>query len=158
MSFILTGCGRSGTKFLAQLLNSSPTWEVLHEVEPPYLVVNHCGVQERFQRDNYGEVNSLLREVVCELDVQYKAVLLRHPKTMLLSAYNQQGAVYTPYLMNMLALSLRALDRAIIPRVNLSPVNVSKKVVRKFGSLPHRMQEHYDRECVWFERKYYAGR
>ena len=157
MSFILTGCGRSGTKFLAQLLNSSPTWEVLHEVEPPYLVVNHCGVQERFQRDNYGEVNSLLREVVCELDVQYKAVLLRHPKTMLLSAYNQQGAVYTPYLMNMLALSLRALDRAIvsglpywffeqytsevaylrgliaavgivdIPRVNLSPVNVSKR-------------------------------
>jgi hypothetical protein len=79
--------GRSGTHWLAWLLNQSPTWTVRCEVgsknDPP------PKVQARFtDRNRYGEVCSWIRRV-SRLNVSKRAVILRHPTDILLSWWNK---------------------------------------------------------------------
>ncbi len=101
MNFLITGMGRSGTKFLATIMNKSPVWTVEHEPpgsEPwvaleeahPFEVPPLEDLQARFNRDKYGEVNSYLRYVIHDLDVASKGVLLRNPRDIALSAYNRK--------------------------------------------------------------------
>lgn len=81
--FLITGMGRSGTKFIANALNQSKEWEVAHEHsnDDKYLLPNAKTPIERF-RENYGEVNSMLRKVAPKLsDLGVNVILLvRDPK------------------------------------------------------------------------------
>lgn len=85
-SFLIIGHGRSGTTFLANLLNKSPTWTVLHE--PNRKCKDLKTIQDRFQQNYYGEVNSYLRYFVSDLNVN-KGVIIRNPYDILLSGINR---------------------------------------------------------------------
>lgn len=88
-NFLVTGCGRSGTKFLARTMNRSPSWSVHHERAPYSLTPCIPEVQQRFERPRYGEVNSLLRMIAPHLKVARRAVILRQPEDILLSFFNK---------------------------------------------------------------------
>lgn len=80
MSFVVTGLGRSGTKFLATML-ARGDHDVTHEV-PSDRRLRPKRRRDAFNarvRGNYGEVNSRLREVLLELDVDHRFVIIRHP-------------------------------------------------------------------------------
>ena len=67
-NFLISGYGRSGTKFLSTLMNTSHIWTVLHEPggyfdEKSYPGLTGLAPQStvtRFNKNNYGEVNSML--------------------------------------------------------------------------------------------------
>jgi hypothetical protein len=90
--FAITGTGRCGTAFLAHALNTSPSYSVIHEYDYDYLIAEKSGyidiVKHRF-RDHYGEVNSHLRFIFSKLKVPKKAVIIRHPHEIILSAMNR---------------------------------------------------------------------
>jgi hypothetical protein len=89
-NFVVTGMGRSGTKFLASALDTSPTWSVYHErtrAEPRDIRTFSV---RRFRRNNYGEVNSRLRYIAAEIPVSTHGVIIRNPQSLWLSMYNRQ--------------------------------------------------------------------
>ncbi len=129
-NFVISAMGRSGTSFLAELMNRSNTWTVRHEPrfseryiafgeitgwKPP----NLKRLQRRFNRDYYGEVNSYLRHVLQHLDVAHKGVIIRNPRAIALSMYNRKrhlveaGKVTWEALGIHLYAALRSLDREI---------------------------------------------
>ena len=76
-SFLLTGHQRSGTKWLAGQLNRSATWRVEHEPDGSRTMrIPIRDVKRRFERDNYGEVNSVARFVAPYINVR-KGVIVR---------------------------------------------------------------------------------
>lgn len=79
-NFAITAMGRSGTKFLAELMNKSKVWTVKHEPKGD--------VAKRFQKDLYGEVNSFLRDDFENVDAQIKGVIVRNPYDIFLSTQN----------------------------------------------------------------------
>lgn len=93
-NFAVTAVGRSGTKFLATILNRSPTWTVRHEPGPrgkaKHTMAHLQRLNKRFDRDSYGEVNSFLRWVFADLSVGKKAVIVRDPFDVVLSTYNRR--------------------------------------------------------------------
>jgi hypothetical protein len=201
-NFLFTGTGRTGTMFLAHLLNRSPSWTVAHEPKMPGartysqplfsrmhpLVTDVGRVQERFKRDRYGEVNSLLRYVAHRLDVAYIGVLLRHPKDVWLSAFNKHKGRCNGSFWELLAVDLALIDSAIqggvpywyferytrelpylqslveacgiddlgVTPAMLKPSNAAPKLKKSFTALPTPIQRYYDRECSWFEDRYYG--
>ncbi len=91
-TFLITGFGRSGTTFLANVLNKSPSYTVKHEHlsdlkchndgDPgvlqqgkAYLYKKECPnhittkISKEFnKRENYGQVNGFFREIADRLD------------------------------------------------------------------------------------------
>lgn len=98
--FLITGMGRSGTKWLARELNKINGIEVRHEdpedtllkFKTPRGTQNLDVLYKRF-RDGYGEVNSLLREVATNL--AYEGVdiylLVRDPRDIVRSVNDARG-------------------------------------------------------------------
>lgn len=89
-SFLITGLGRSGTKFLAGVMNRSRVWTVAHEPndqEP--LLLTHVRDPLRFQTPFYGEVNSRMRWVANELGAGQLGVIIRNPYEHCVSSYNK---------------------------------------------------------------------
>lgn len=88
-SFLVTGHGRSGTKFLAEVLNTSPTWRVVHEAwKPPFS--EKYAINILAPSGNFGEVNSYLRYIADRIAwPQRKAIILRDPFEIALSAVNK---------------------------------------------------------------------
>lgn len=91
-NFVITGCPRSGTLFLATNMNLSKKWTVLHEaggyddlkkntIEP---------IQRRLNKDYYGEVNGYLRHRILKLNVSKKALILRNPVDIWISMSNRK--------------------------------------------------------------------
>ena len=79
-NFLITGMGRSGTRFLAETMNLSKKWTVMHEPGGPGDLRRRAEeIQKRLDRDYYGEVNSLLRFVSDELKVEKRGLILRSP-------------------------------------------------------------------------------
>lgn len=103
MRFLITGSGRTGTLFLAQVLGRSRSFIVRHEHydDGVYGPSWRCGydttrrqhivnAKERFlSHDNYGEVNSSLRFIANDLPVDKLAVVIRHPYDIILSSINK---------------------------------------------------------------------
>lgn len=106
--FLITGMGLSGTRFLADLLNQSPTWTVNHESpggvdDSKYLTGDFAAhaaeVSSRFfgRPDGdvlYGEVNSQLRNVAYQLNSTFGIrvfVLVRNPVAILQSLHAARG-------------------------------------------------------------------
>jgi len=79
-NFLITGMGRSGTRFLAETMNLSKRCTVEHEPGGPMDARQQAGeVQKRFDHDYYGEVNSLLRFVSDDIKVDKRGLILRSP-------------------------------------------------------------------------------
>ena len=96
-NFIISGSGRSGTKFLSSVMNRSEKWTVLHE-PPPKKVWNNNKenipeVQQVFDREYYGEVNSMRRRIFMDLKVEKRGVLIRNPFELWLSISNRKLSV-----------------------------------------------------------------
>lgn len=126
-TFAITGMGRSGTKFLSNVLNQPP-FTVKHEPVPGFRPV--VEVQNRFDRqDFYGEVNSYLRFQLLALDVDYRAVILRDPRDIFQSMYNR-GKPKLDHLND----SLYALDglvRAGVPVISFSCMTQDQRYLQK---------------------------
>jgi len=95
-NFILTGFGRSGTKFIQTILNTSKLWQVEHEPRGNDYKINKTDgnyirkIEKDFEKEHYGEVNSYLRFYYKELSIK-SALLLRNPKNIFLSVVNRKG-------------------------------------------------------------------
>jgi len=100
-SFAITGIGRSGTKFLATIMDNSPTWNVRHETDgdqfqvwnPPeakYIKI----VQKRFERNNYGEVSWWLMQLIGQLQLHRKGLIFRDPAECWISICNRRKSEY----------------------------------------------------------------
>lgn len=89
-TFAITGMGRSGTKFLAFMLNKSKVWKVNHEIDKT-LEFDISKINLRFQKENYGEVSSFLRYILDEIEVEKKCVIIRDPREVFVSAFNRKG-------------------------------------------------------------------
>jgi hypothetical protein len=93
-TFAITGIGRSGTTFLASVLDQSPTWTVRHEApgihDTPQETVQTALSRFRAGGERYGEVNPGLRWVVPFLPVAYSAVILRSAREIYFSILNRK--------------------------------------------------------------------
>lgn len=95
-NFLISGFGRSGTKFLSNVMNKSKTWTVKHEPrgmlsEKSYK--NNKKIPQKvikdFNKNYYGEVNSYLRFYFDELKVKKKGIIIRDPEEIILSVCNR---------------------------------------------------------------------
>jgi len=123
-NFAITGLGRSGTMFLATVMNKSKVWTVEHEptmaaavrafrIRHP-LIMDARHVQPRFNREHYGEVNSYLRHVLLDLDVARRGVIIRNPYDILVSVANWKSLnALNNELLYTFALGFRDLHRAV---------------------------------------------
>jgi len=99
-SFLITSHGRTGTKFLSQVMNKSRQWQVKHQPDinddgdriiPKkkfYDAVIPSYQQRRFNQDYYGEVNGLLKYNFFKLNVANKGIICRDYKDVILSFSN----------------------------------------------------------------------
>lgn len=111
-SFLISGHGRSGTKFLASVMNRSNRWIVLHE--PPPVAGPIEQIQQNFRRNFYGEVNSCRRcATFWNLDVAKKGVIVRDPREVLLSSINAHPASRWARDVWELAVTLEWLEQVI---------------------------------------------
>ena len=115
-SFAISGMGRSGTLFLATMMNRSEIWTVEHEPWPLYNM--HEVMDEghaRFDRDNSGEVNSFLRYVLRDLGVKKKGVIRRNPADVFISICNWEDDFLEklPEKIDFIKRSFEVVDHAI---------------------------------------------
>jgi hypothetical protein len=96
-NFLISGSGRSGTRFLANLMDRSEIWTVKHEPGAAgiknYTSAESIGqTYERFEwdGDHYGEVNSMLRRIFIHFPVRKKGLLIRNPYDIYLSIANRK--------------------------------------------------------------------
>ncbi len=100
-NFVITGYGRSGTKYLSYALNTSSSWTVNHEPrgdkdEKQYRNKNYnlyySNLKTELNKNNYGEVNSYLRFFLKNLVEDFNTgVILREPKDILKSVMNRKN-------------------------------------------------------------------
>lgn len=96
-SFLISGSGRSGTRFLANLMNQSKRWIVKHEPHPKGIDKNTINdipkIRKIFEKDYYGEVNSMRRKILLRLPIVQKGILLRNPYDVWVSIANRRFAL-----------------------------------------------------------------
>lgn len=110
-NFLITAMGRSGTKYLSQIMNRSKLWTVEHEPKGQWNFKSDIGgihsIRERFNRDYYGEVNSYLRFKADKIEVEKYGIILRDPIEIWLSITNRHPE-------NRWMADLEDLERSII--------------------------------------------
>ncbi|HYE70431.1 MAG TPA: hypothetical protein VD932_02785 [Aquabacterium sp.] len=88
-TFIVTGCGHSGTRLLSLQLGQAPGWTVLHE--PDDCVLARL-VAKRFEgKKRYGEVNSFLLTAARYVPVGKRGVIVRNPYDLVRSTTASLG-------------------------------------------------------------------
>ena len=108
--------GRSGTLFLATMMNRSESWTVEHEPWPLYNLSKVMDeLHERFDRENYGEVNSYLRDILLDLEVSKKGVIRRDPADVFISICNWENDFIEklPEKIEFIKRSFEAVDQAL---------------------------------------------
>lgn len=101
MSFLISGMGRSGTKWLSEILNRSEKWTVGHEPRGAYDIVTFGwgnnlpkDIVEPFQKPYYGEVNSYLRYWLPYIPgIGKRGMLVRNIRDVITSVANR----YRPF-------------------------------------------------------------
>ena len=94
-NFLISGFGRSGSKFLSNIMNKSEEWTVEHEPrfsrdEKLKDSVGYHTLVEKDFIDYYGEVNTYMRFHIEKMRVQRKGLLLRDPLDVFLSVANRK--------------------------------------------------------------------
>jgi len=95
-NFLITGYGRSGTKYLADMFSKSKTWVVYHEPrmsdDEKYKGVKQTRkIQTAFNKNKYGEVNSYLRFHYKNLSIGKIGIIIRNPIDIYLSVCNRKA-------------------------------------------------------------------
>lgn len=123
-TFAVSGFGRSGTKWLAGLLGRAPGWRVEHE---PGVEMDFRAIHTRFaagrESGNYGEVNSYLMPAFPWLNVDRKAIVLRHPLEIARSCLRQGhpiGPLFADHLNAWLSLMDACLDAGMASAFSFS--------------------------------------
>jgi len=95
-NFAITGMARTGTKFLANTMDLSPTWTVTHEGGEKWIELRKSAqaIQKRFGRDYVGDVSNYTRFAIADLDVRRKGVILRSPKEIWISLDAKRKSAY----------------------------------------------------------------
>jgi len=102
MSFLITSTGRTGTKFLSQLMNRSKQCTVKHQPDNRDSIMEDKITsidgffnneipewqQKRFNKQFYGEVNGALRYNFAEIKADKKGIICRDYKDVILSFAN----------------------------------------------------------------------
>lgn len=102
-NFLISGTGRCGTRFLANLMDKSETWTVKHEPGVPG-IENYTTAEsindtlKRFEFNHYGEVNSMLRRIFIHLPVAKRGLLIRNPYDVYLSIANRKQATERKFI------------------------------------------------------------
>tara|TARA_R110000824_G_scaffold379800_1_gene571955 strand:+ start:83 stop:649 length:567 start_codon:yes stop_codon:yes gene_type:complete len=91
-NFFITCHGRSGSQFLATLMNNSPLWTVTHEASGHDRSIEN--IQKRFERDWYGDVSGQHRYHFDKLRVKKRGIILREPRDIFLSCCNRGYSYY----------------------------------------------------------------
>lgn len=94
-NFLISGTGRCGTRFLANLMDRSETWTVKHEpgaagIENYTTAGSIDDTLKRFEYQYYGEVNSMLRRIFIHFPVAKRGLLIRNPYDVYLSIANRK--------------------------------------------------------------------
>lgn len=90
-NFAISGLSRSGTTFLAHVMDKSKRYRVYHERDEHVVQeYNLDVVQKRFKREMYGEVSSRLRFVLPHLSVGLRGAIIRNPYDVLVSVCNRR--------------------------------------------------------------------
>ena len=96
-NFIITGYGRSGTKYITKILSKSQKWNVFHEPrandDEKFKGQKQTNkIQTLFNNSiKYGEVNSYLRFHYKKLNVGKKGIIIRNPLDIYLSVCNRKS-------------------------------------------------------------------
>ncbi len=116
-SFIVTGHGRSGTRFLAKTLDRAKDWNVAHEPNQDMHLESVSGrFEERLRSDQwegYGECNSFLLYTFRHIAVDRRAIIVRDPHEIAVSMANvghAPNAVFADHLASSLAIIDDALE------------------------------------------------
>lgn len=118
-TFIITGFGRSGTKFLAHVFNRSQSWTVSHEEIVRNIVSKNCSdtvidnIHQQFNVGFRGEVNSYYREVLPRLNAGRKALILRKPRDIITSSFNWNNGTLDDTRIAQIERGLGDVDRLI---------------------------------------------
>lgn len=144
-NFVIAGLGSSGTKFLAQLMNRSARWHVVHmgicqsfdmDGTTPVMAQPLLDARPRF----FGDVNGLLLFHLLELRVGKKAVIIRDPRDTLLSWYCVARGDLKPSFFSLYAGGYFALDECIEHGIRcirfermITDVGYLGRVIRYFG-------------------------
>lgn len=90
-NFLISGFGRSGTMFLSSVMNKSKKWTVLHEPRETLdeKMVNDKMVSD-FNKDYYGEVNSVMRFRYYDINVSKRGLIFRDPTEIITSVANRK--------------------------------------------------------------------
>jgi len=97
-SFLITGLGRSGSKFLANVMSKSRQWNISHEPPSSSDDMYYGVLQRRLSRHKYGEISTYARLCVNKVNCARIGVLLRDPRDCLLSAANRGHPPTREYL------------------------------------------------------------
>jgi len=91
-NFVITGCPRSGTLFLATNMNLSKKWRVGHTVGGYDDLKKNTieSIQQRLNKNYYGEVNDYLRHHILQLKISRKALIIRNPVDIWVSMANRK--------------------------------------------------------------------
>jgi hypothetical protein len=93
MAFIVTGLGRSGTMFLAKVLNTSKAFRVRHETKGDGDVGERLkltlGELQGRLTGNVGEVNHYAALLINDVKVDKKAIIVRDVRNVILSYANK---------------------------------------------------------------------
>lgn len=107
-NFLITSHGRTGTKFLSNLMNESKKWNVLHEPRnakddikfnsiKSYEDLTKLNIPNNilnvFKSHNYGEVNSVMKYYFTNMNVSNKAVIYRDYKEVITSFTNRRNTI-----------------------------------------------------------------
>ena len=95
-SFLISGFGRSGTKFLSDVMNKSNKWVVKHEPRGSYDLdiykkdgIIPKRIKDTFDQEYYGEVNSYMRGFIKDIEVSKRGIILRNPENIYKSLLNR---------------------------------------------------------------------
>ena len=92
MNFYITGFGRSGTTFLAKMMNKSNKWTVNHEARgyDDMSRDNIVAITNDFQKQHYGEVNNYLRKYIGKIPMCNVGIITRDTQDIFLSMANRR--------------------------------------------------------------------
>ncbi len=91
-NFYITGFGRSGTTFLAKMMNKSNKWTVNHEARgyDDMSKDNIIAITNTFQKPYYGEVNNYLRKYIGKIPMCKVGIITRDTQDIFLSMANRR--------------------------------------------------------------------
>jgi len=142
-NFVITAIGRSGTRFLANTMNLSKKWTVLHEVGYDRDMIPGWDkiIQKRLEQDCYGEISSQFRFSVRNLIVDKKGVIFRGVNDLVLSNMNWRPERKPSFIIDIIEKGLEELvyliqcENALPIAFELMTTSISylQSILRLFG-------------------------